>query len=209
MLDKTALIELIDAAISSDALSEDGQCGFVRVMARGRAVVRADIASAFELYGLLRHFAESLPWYDAHPTTGLVPGIYGMDGGVLALVPVGPRELADIVHWVADGLRNEHVKQRAGVLVLAFALEQHDGRDQLIPEWWSAFYVNSSPLHCVPLLALRSALDDHRIGQDWVKSCLHRMQHFDLPTEHALAALADAVSLHNRPTPATPGDTHE
>ena len=199
MIDSATITDLLDAAISSDAVSDDGQCGFIRVMAKGRAPVRTDIAVAFEMYGLLRHFTDSLNWRRDRPES-LAPGIYTQATSVVALIPVPAGELPELAFWICDGLRNEHVKRQAGVLGLAFVVERHADREHLIPEWWAVFYVGGSPEHCVPLLALRSVVDDERIGGDWVSTSLARMDAFGLPTASATAALETAVKLHNPPT---------
>lgn len=195
MPDNETLRMLIDRAVASDATAEDGACGFIRVMARRRAA-QLDIPVAFELYGLLQHFAEALPWHEM-PLEGslpLTPGLFASDAWVVAMIPIEAGSLSDVAHWLADGLHSGHVKQHAGLLALPFAIETHGGQQHLIPEWFAAFYVNADPSHCVPLLALRSALDDNRIGADWVTVSLVRMEAFGLPSASARSALHEAES---------------
>lgn len=191
---------LIERAISSDFDVLDGEVvsdndstpGFVRVMARKNRQVRNDIPVAFEMYSLLSHFLPHLPVTEVQQGAAveLVPGIVRTGTTVVALIPVAAGELEAIAFWLTDAMQSPQMKQRAGLLALPYSLEAHDGTPHLLPEWCSAFYVDRSAEHCVPLLGLRSVLQDDQFGGDWVSVALERLAAFGLPTEAATRATA-------------------
>ena len=92
----------------------------------------------------------------------------------------------------SDPSNNAYATQavaRAGTLALSFVIEPHGEAEHLIPEWHAAWYVSHDPGHCIPVLALKSVLQDERFSGDWVDVALHRMGVFRLPRAKALDAL--------------------
>jgi len=63
----------------------------------------------------------------------------------------------------------------------------------LLPEWTAAFYVQGLARHCVPILALKSVLEDKRFVGDWVAVALHRLASFALPQAEAQQAAGGEV----------------
>lgn len=181
---RSAIKLMIDAAIGGDVLADSGG-GFVRVMAKNKPHIQQDIPAAFEMYTLLSHFLPQLPLRPLaleHAPPLLSPAILYDEaaGRVVALIPLAPGEMELVAYWVSGGLRSDMVKAMAGLLALPFSIETHDGTQHLIPEWFAAFYVDSSAAHCVPILTLPSVTTDERIG-DWVEVALLRMPFFGLP----------------------------
>lgn len=184
---RAALLGLIDVAISVDAASADGG-GFLSVMSRSRPHIQQDIPAAFEMYTLLSHHLLTLPLrllslQDA--TVAIMPAITfdSHSGRVVALIRVEPRQLELIAYWVTAGLQSDTVRGKAGVLALPFSIEMHDEVPWLMPEWFAAFYTDtdSAGLRCIPILALRSVMQDERFA-DWVVIARQRMRMFGLPT---------------------------
>ncbi|MBH3383299.1 hypothetical protein I5S53_04810 [Pseudomonas juntendi] len=186
-------------AIGGDVLAEAGG-GFVGVMARSAPSIQKDIPVAFELYTLLEHFLKSLPIrrepisFDA-PTLEIEPGIVVDQKGhkVVALLPIQAGQLGDVAFWLAEALPSREVKSLPGILALAFSVETHQDVKHLLPEWMAAFYVEGEGRHCVPILALKSVLEDERFGGDWVAVALHRLADFALPQAQAQQAAGGEV----------------
>lgn len=184
---RAVLLRLIDVAISAESALADGG-GFVSVMSRGRPHVRKDIPAAFEMYTLLSHHLLTLPLrllsLEDTPIA-LTPGIAfdPRSGRVVALIRVEPRQLELIAYWVTGGLQSDTVRGMAGVLALPFSIEVHEVQ-WLLPEWFAAFYIDTdSPgQRCIPILALRSVMQDERFA-DWVVIARQRMRMFGLPCE--------------------------
>lgn len=181
-------------AISGDVFEQSGG-GFVGVMAKSVPAIQKDIPAAFEMYTLLGHFLKSLPLrqgrltFDA-ATLMLEPGIVvdSEEGKVVALLPVQAHQLSEVAFWLADALPSREVKAMPGMLALMFTVETHDEVKHLLPEWLAAFYVQGDGRHCVPILALKSVLEDERFGGDWVAVALHRLTEFALPQADAQQA---------------------
>lgn len=195
------LSELVTAAIGGDIFSETGG-GFVTVMAKGAPSIKTDIPAAFEMYSLLEHFLKTLPnsvtpMGPDSPVMELSSGIrVSADGDKLvALIPINAGELADIAFWLADGLPSREIKKMPGLLALPFSIEVHDEIQHLVPEWFAAFYVKGIADHCIPILALKSVMNDQRFGGDWVAVAIHRMTAFSLPQADAEAAAGSNVKV--------------
>lgn len=186
-------------AISGDVLAQAGG-GFVSVMAKSAPAIQKDIPAAFEMYTLLEHFLKSLPirqaalGFDAE-TLELEPGIVvDHDGNkVVALLPIQAGQLGEVAFWLADALPSREVKTLPGILALVFSVETHEDIKHLLPEWTAAFYVQGLARHCVPILALKSVLEDKRFGGDWVAVALHRLASFALPQAEAQQAAGSEV----------------
>lgn len=195
------LNELVTAAIGGDIFSETGG-GFVTVMAKGAPSIQTDIPAAFEMYSLLGHFLKSLPHrvIPMGPDSAnleLLAGIHVSSAGdkLVALIPIKAGELADIAFWLADGLPSREIKKMPGILALPFSVETHNEVQHLLPEWFAAFYVKGTMEHCIPILALKSVMNDQRFGGDWVAVAIHRMTAFSLPQAEAEAAAGDSVKI--------------
>lgn len=182
-------------------LSAAETCGAESVLtAMGKHVnaqVAQDVPAAAEMFGLLRHFLGRLPHreLDAGRGLALAPGVYQHQehGHVVALVPVGSGELEFVAYWISQSVQSPKLLAMPGLLALPFSIEEHDGQRWLIPEWFAVFYVDSDPGHCVPLLALRSVLDDGRFS-DWVTAALVRATvAFGLPTGDASRAVEQVI----------------
>ncbi|NIF27678.1 hypothetical protein F3J44_15010 [Pantoea sp. Tr-811] len=194
MYSRYELEAFVAQAISGDILAQAGG-GFVSVMANSAPAIQKDIPVAFEMYTLLEHFLKSLPirqealGYGAQ-VLDLEPGIVvDRDGHkVIALLPIQANQLADVAFWLADALPSREVKAMPGMLALMFTVETHDDSRHLLPEWMAAFYVQGEAGHCVPILALKSVLEDERFGGDWVAVAVHRLAEFALPQADALQA---------------------
>ncbi|MFK0093891.1 hypothetical protein [Pseudomonas sp. NPDC090592] len=190
---------LVAQAISGDVLAQAGG-GFVSVMAKSAPAIQKDIPAAFEMYTLLEHFLKSLPirhetiHFDAQ-TLDLEPGIvvdrYGHK--VVALLPIEAGQFGEVAFWLADALPSREVKAMPGILALMFSVEAHEDLKHLLPEWIAAFYVQGVARHCVPILALKSVLEDERFGGDWVAVALHRLADFALPQAEAQQAAGSEV----------------
>lgn len=192
---RQVLTGMIENAIGADVdVIADSGSGFVAVMGKKSNLdIRQDVPAAYEMYTLLSHFLDKLPFHVGElggADTVLSPSVHfdKANGRVVALIPVGEKELELISFWLAEGLRSSTVKAMAGVLALPFSVEAHEDEPYLIPEWFAAFYVNGNEDHCVPMLALRSVTRDERFG-DWVAIALERMQVFGLPCESAQNAI--------------------
>ncbi|KPY55639.1 hypothetical protein [Pseudomonas amygdali] len=200
-LTKDFLAGLVAAAIGGDIFSEtDG--GFVSIMAKSAPSIQSDIPAAFEMYSLLEHFLKTLSVQESvmgpdAPTLQLSGGIVVSDDGkkLVAFLPVNAGELSDIAFWLADGLPSREIKKMPGLLALPFSIEQHGDASHLLPEWFAAYYVQSSAEHCVPILALKSVMNDQRFGGDWVAVAIHRMTAFSLPQADAEAAAGSKVKV--------------
>jgi hypothetical protein len=195
------LLGMIDNAIGADVdVLADSGTGFVAVMGKKANMdIRQDVPAAFEMYTLLSHFMKTLPFHVSElgkADTVLSPSVHfdKANGRVVALIPIGAKELELVSFWLSEGLRSNTVKAMAGMLALPFSVEVHEDRSHLIPEWFAAFYVNGSEDHCVPMLALRSVTMDERFG-DWVAIALERMQVFGLPCASAQNAI-DQKTAH-------------
>lgn len=195
MLTQETINEMINAAISGDVLTGDGG-GFVAIMAKNSPSIRQDIPVAFEMYTLLSHFLNRLPFLATQLSENkldvtLTPSILHdhATGRVVALLPIRDGEISDVAYWLADGLPSGRVKQMAGILAIPFSIEEHDSTKHLLPEWFAAFYVAGDAHHCVPILALRSVISDQKFGGDWVDIALNRMTVFCLPNLDATIAV--------------------
>ena len=175
--------------------AESGDTGSIlALMGMGRPSAAQDVPAAAEMLGLLRHFETTLPFLDA-PFPGalqMTPGIYSQSDKLVALVPIGAGELDLIAYWISQSLQSPKISALPGLLALPFSIEEHDGQEWLIPEWFALFYVDASAEHCVPILTLRSILDDGRFG-DWVTVALTRSGIFGLPTEAATHAASRVI----------------
>jgi hypothetical protein len=189
---RVLLAALIQQGIGGDIISNnDG--GFLAIMAKSDPHVRQDIPAAFEMYTVLSHYLDKLPVQAMSlnkAEVSLQPAVYydGIAGKLVALFAVRPGELNLIGYWIADGIRSDTVRSAAGILALPFSIETHDDVQHLIPEWFSAFYVNSDKDNCVPVLTLRSVVHDERFG-DWVAVALEQMPNFGLPCAAASSAM--------------------
>jgi hypothetical protein len=194
---RAEIVQLIDAAIGGDVLTNSGG-GFLAVMATSNSYVQQDIPAASEMYTLLAHYITSLPLY-AVTLQGadvlLSPAVLYDEpaGKLVALLPIKEQELDLIAYWAAGGIRSDTVRAMKGLLALPFSIEVRDDVRHLIPEWFAAFYVNGSEEHCVPTLTLRSITQDERFG-DWVAVALERMQVFGLPCDSASNAIHQKTS---------------
>lgn len=190
------LIVLLDAAEA---------CGPESVLtamgAHANPSVAQDVPVAAEMFGLLRHFLGTLPRHSLADgeVYRLAPGIYENHplNQAVAFIPIQAGELDLIAYWLAQSVQSPKMIALPGLLVLPFSIEEHDGRRWLIPEWFALFYVDSAPDHCVPLLALRSVLDDGRFS-DWVDAALVRAAAFRLPTVEAVQAAAQVIIQKTR-----------
>jgi hypothetical protein len=183
---------MIDAAIGGDVLTDKGH-GFVSIMGKSGRLVQQDIPAAFEAYTLLSYFLATLPltqYSSAITVDSLQPALhYDREAGrLLALLPVERNELQSVAFWLTDSMKSDLLKKMPGILALPFTVEEHMGVDLLLPEWFAAFYVNSDPGHCIPLLLFHSVLSDSRFS-DWVRIALERMAVFGLPQTAAKAEL--------------------
>ena len=189
---RNEIAALADAAISADVMS-DHNCGFVSVMAKSNPNVQQDIPAAFEMYTLLSHYLNKLPFHvvtldgaDVQLTPAM---LYDEAAGkVVVLISIPTQELNCIAYWIAGGIRSNKVRAMDGVLALPFSIETHDNVRYLIPEWFAAFYIGGSKDHCVPSLTLQSVTLDERFS-DWVALAFARMPMFGLPCATANAAI--------------------
>ncbi len=189
------LSSLIDHAITEHRSTE--QPGFIQVMAKKDSrSIQNDIPAAFEMYALLQHYLGHLPLRDTAlsedlPEIDLTPGILydGEHKRVVALIACETDTLPYIAHYVADRIPSSELKGRAGTLALSFTIETHGEVEHLIPEWHAAWYVGHDPGHCIPVLTLRSVLQDEQFSGDWVDVAMQRMGVFRLPRAKALEAL--------------------
>lgn len=193
------LTALATAAISGDIFSEQGG-GFVSVMAKGAPSIKTDIPAAFEMYALLNHFADTLPSYIMPPDgTPIDPkaGIWLSSDGkkIVAMLPISEGQLSEVAFWLADSLPSREVKAMPGLLALPFVIEVHDEIQHLLPEWFAAFYVKGKAQHCIPMLSLKSVMNDQRFGGDWVAVAIHRMNEFALPQSDAEQAAGSEVKV--------------
>ena len=187
MYSREELEALVAHASGGNVLAQDGG-GFLSVMAGSTAAIQKDIPAAFEMYTLLEHYLKTLPIrhemlaFGANPLA-LEPGIVvGHDAGkVIALLPIQAGQFGEVAFWLADALPSRELKAMSGVLALMFSVQAHDNIRHLLPEWTAAFYVKGNAGHCVPILALKSVLEDERFGGDWVAVALHRLSEFALP----------------------------
>lgn len=210
MHSRKELKQLVRQAIGGNVFAQEGG-GFVGVMASSRAAVQKDIPAAFEMYTLLEHFLETLPIryetlaYEAGPVD-LKPGIVVDRTGskILALLPIEAGHFTEVAFWLADALPSREVKAMAGLLVLMFTVHAPETICHLLPEWTAAFYVQGSADHCVPILALKSVLEDERFGGDWVSVAVHRLSEFSLPQAQAQQAVGAQIKTTSQ---AHPGDT--
>lgn len=180
--------------------AKDG-CILATMGSRGNSRTAQDIPVAAEMLGLLRHFGGSLDSIQVNETEllPLRPGIYDLvePGKIVALVPVQAGTLDLVAYWISQGIQSPELVAMPGLLAIPFSIEEHDDGQWLIPEWFALYYVDSSDKHCVPLLTLRSVLDDNRFG-DWVSTALARAGVFQLPTAAATAG-AQRVILEKAP----------
>jgi len=190
------LRRLLDAAEAGEAGS------MLRVMGKqANPRVAQDIPVASEMLGLLRHFGNSLPYQETDcDWLPLQPGIYdhATAGRTVAIVPVKAGELDLIAYWLTQNIQSPELLALPGLLAIPFSIEEHDGQSWLIPEWFSLFYVDASADHCVPLLGLRSVLDDGRFS-DWVPAALARADAFGLPTAAAVQGAGRVVVKKSTP----------
>jgi hypothetical protein len=198
---KADIANLIQAAISGDVI-DDADGGFIAVMAKSNPNVRQDIPAAFEMYTVLSHYLEKLPFYEVAFNADLLltPAIFcdKESSKLVALLPVQAGDLDLIAYWIAGGIRSDTVRKMGGVLALPFTIETHSEVRHLIPEWFAAFYVGGNEDHCVPSLTMRSITLDDRFG-DWVAIAVERMTTFGLPNAAASSAIKHktATSRHN------------
>ncbi|UXI68353.1 hypothetical protein [Tahibacter amnicola] len=153
-------------------------------MSAKSSALRRDIPVAFEMYALLEHLLGRLPQRPviAGEPLPLEPGIYlnTASRNVVALMLVEPGTLTHVALWASQSLSSDRVRAMGGVLALPFSVETHDGRVQLVPEWWVAFYLDGDPARGLPLLAMRAVLEDERFS-DWVDVATRRLAAFGLP----------------------------
>lgn len=172
-----------------DAAEAGGASSVITMMGRHtNPRVGQDIAVASEMLGLLRHFMGKLPfqYFSSKTVLSLEPGIYcdATASSLIALLPVGPSELSLVAYWLSEALENRKAVELPGLLALPFTIEEHGERQWLMPEWNAMYYIDSSVEHCMPMLALKSVLDDVRFS-DWVSVALERADALGLPTGRA------------------------
>lgn len=191
------------AHLNELATAAMGENGLITVMGKKGALVQRDIPAAFEMFSLLSIYLGKLPVLMTPLGEGAAEVlleasiIYDKDNQrVLALIPVGPKELGYIAHWVVDSLRSETVLAMPGILALPFSIENHEETELLIPEWFAAFYADGNEDHCIPMLVLNSVTEDQRFS-DWVSVALERMPVFGLPCSQAASAIK---TMQNRPS---------
>ncbi|ANN80903.1 hypothetical protein [Bordetella flabilis] len=187
---RNELLHLLDVAEAAEA-------GSVLALMGGKSNphVAQDIPVAAEMLGLLRHFMDRLPYQATEDASlALAPGIYvrSTSRQVIALVPIQAGELDLVAYWLCQGFQSPKLASMPGLLAIPFSIEEHDDQRWLIPEWFALFYVDASVEHCVPLLALRSVLDDSRFS-DWVPAALARAASFGLSTDKAVLAAERVV----------------
>lgn len=184
-------------ALITQAISASERPGFIQVMSnKDSRAVQNDVPAAFEMLTLLQHYLDQLPVTETLltedlPEIALTPGVL-VDAAhkrVVLLVACEADTLPYVAHYVADRIPSNELKSRAGTLALTFVIETHGEQEHLIPEWHAAWYVANDPGHCIPVLALRSVLQDEQFSGDWVDVALHRMGVFRLPRAKALEAL--------------------
>lgn len=182
---------LVSQAISGDVLSgEDGD--WLMAMGGKDVDVQHDIPRAYEMVTLLGYYAQSLPVHEhdldhVSSPIALNPSI-SIDrakGKLLLLAHIEAGDLPYIAHWVADAVPSEHIKRKPGILAVPFQIQVFDDKERLMPDWFSAFYVNASSEHCIPIFALRSIGNCDQFGGDWVDMALHRMTAYRLPQKQA------------------------
>ena len=171
------LRELIDDAISGN--------GFIELMSQKTP---NDIPMAFEMYTLLGYFLEKLPLKEVKLQIGATEIsleqtiLYDMENSrVIALISVNENELQEIAYWLADGIPSSLIKEKSGILALPFSIEKHNDEPYLIPEWFAVLYIDQDPEQFIPLLTLKSILNNEQFGGDWVDIALKRMDIFSLP----------------------------
>lgn len=189
----------ISEAISCDVLSSDG-VGFLSIMSKGNPHIQSDIPHAFEMYSLLDHYIEKLPFSErsfdiGQPDIRLRPGVFfdPATGRLVALIDIAAGQLPEVAFWLTDSMRCAQItKRKGGLLALAFSTELHTEVEHIIPEWFASFYVDGSQAHCMPILALKSVMTDGRFGSDWMDVALGRMAMFCLPRSDAIRAVTPA-----------------
>ncbi len=183
--------------VTKQPVGSSDQPGFLQVMGqKDSRAVQTDIPAACEMLTLLQHYLDRLPVTEVVltedlPEIELTPGVLydGEHKRVVALIACEADTLPYVAHYVADRIPSAELKGRAGTLALSFVIEAHGEAEHLIPEWHAAWYVNHAPEHCIPVLALKSVLQDEHFSGDWVDAALQRMGVFRLPRAKALEAL--------------------
>ena len=186
---------LVGSALECDVINNTGN-GFIAIMNKTKALsVKADIPAATEAYSLLSHFLALSPFcrftLDANaPKVEIKPSTFYDEHNqrIVTLINVGKGELEHLGHWLADNIKSQSVKQMSGTLALCFSIETHSGQEHLIPEWWSAFYIGSDQGRCIPLLVLKSFIQNYQGSGEWVDLAIARMSLFGLPCAKAREA---------------------
>lgn len=166
--------------------------GLIAIMGESRDKIR-DIPAATEAFTLLQNALEKVPLVTdalSAPITDLTERIIydHKSGKVIYFMNIEP-ELLDIKTFWLSGNLPEHIKKSPGTFVLLFSIENHEGVERLIPEWFSLFYVQSDVTQCVPILIFYAVLQ-HTEFTDWVPVSLHRAEYFNMPVEEALAIMS-------------------
>lgn len=183
--------------VTKRPVATPGQPGFLQVMGqKDSRAVQNDIPTACEMLTLLQHYLGHLSITETtldedQPEVELTSRILydGEHKRVVVLITCEADTLPYVAHYVADRIPSNELKSRAGTLALSFVIETHGEVEHLIPEWHAAWYVAHDPGHCIPVLALRSVLQDEQFSGDWVDVALQRMAVFGLPRAKALEAL--------------------
>lgn len=190
-MDTTRIQTMINTAISQDVFN-NGEAGFISIMAKKGSQTMQDIPAAFEAYTLLEHFISKIPLIHCHSSYEIIPSIVALPNDKLvALFPIEDAELAIVAHWLTSNLVSDIVKQMPGVLAIPFSIEMHEETEFLLPEWFGVFYVDSDSNHGIPILTLRSILNDTHFQGDWVNIALERMSAFGLPADKAKEAVKE------------------
>lgn len=164
--------------------------GILAMMASKSTLHQEDIPAAFEACALLSHTLSKFGALNTSQVT-LAPGVY-ISKCLKRLTCVSQFQAGELEYaamWLMGYTHSQKIKQQPGVLAIPFSIEVHEDLKLLIPEWFAVFYLRGDPAHCVPLLTLRSILEQPDIT-DWTQSALRLAEERGLPCAQAKDALA-------------------
>ncbi|MEA9392144.1 hypothetical protein SJI19_16595 [Acerihabitans sp. TG2] len=178
--------------------TENDHVGLIQLMYKKGKAFSLDIPAVTECYSLLSYVLEQKGEVRTLPLTvdrlvdvnSLLSGVYVNSDNTkcLLILTVGSGELRYIAHWIADRIRSNRVVDMPGKLFLTFTIERRGDLPFMLPDWCGAYYVDSNPEQCVPIITLQSVLTNSAISGDWILSALYRLQSFNLPVDKAITA---------------------
>jgi len=196
-INKERLLQLINSSLTQrfDSEGNGEAAGLIGLMSNAGKAVMSDVPAVFETISLLNYYLEvGADIHDSEMISidEIIRNKYSSviinqsDNKVVLKVNIDAGDFPYIAHWCSDSLYSETVRNKPGAYLLPFYIEECGDQDLLFPDWCQAFYVDSVPGQCLPMLALKSIESVASFNGDFAEPALHRLSMYTLPVEEAL-----------------------